>query len=182
MRFPTIIAWLAGLGALAALIAFNDPARLADGIATLRWWLLVIIAWHALPLAIDARAWQLLYPKRPPLAPLALAIWIGEGVNGLFPIPHLGEIARARIARHTAQPGEAAATVVVDLTLGVATELIFALLGVALLATWSHKLGAATFLAPVGAVIAAGALVFYLLQRAGLFALAVRIAHRWSET
>src|SRR6185437_10737513 len=107
--------------------------------------------------------------------------WIGEGVNGLFPIPHLGEIARARIARHAAEPGEAAATVVVDLTLGVATELVFALLGVALLATWSHKLGAVRFLAPVGAVIAGSALAFYLLQRAGLFALAVRIAHRWSD-
>ncbi|HEY7990731.1 MAG TPA: lysylphosphatidylglycerol synthase domain-containing protein [Stellaceae bacterium] len=181
MRLPTIIAWLAGIAALTALIAFNDPVRLADGIAALGWWLIAIVAWHAIPLIVDARAWQLLYRRRPPALSLLTAIWIGEGVNGLFPIPHLGEIARARIARHAAEPGEAAATVVVDLTLGVATELVFALLGVALLATWSHKLGAVRFLAPVGAVIAGSALAFYLLQRAGLFALAVRIAHRWSD-
>ena len=181
MRLPTIIAWLAGIGVLAALIALNDPRQLLDGVAALGWWLAAIVAWHAVPLAIDARAWQLLYSKRPNLPPLALAIWIGEGVNGLFPIPHLGEIARARIARHAARPGEAAATVVVDLTLGVATELMFALLGIALLATLSHKFGNVRFLAPVGAVIAASALAFYLLQRAGLFALAVRIAHRWSD-
>lgn len=181
MRIPTIIAWLLGVAALAALIAFNNPTRIADGIAALGWWLVAIVAWHVFPLLIDARAWQLLYRRRPSVPALLTAIWIGEGVNGLFPIPHLGEIARARIARQTAQRGEAAATVVVDLTLGVATELVFALLGVALLATWSHKLGAVRFLAPVGAVILGSVLAFYFLQRAGLFALAVRIAHRWSD-
>ena len=177
----TIVAWFAGLCVLAALIALNHPASLFAAVAALRWWLAAIVAWHAIPLSIDARAWQLLYGKRPGLPPLLLAIWIGEGVNGLFPIPHLGEIARARIARDAAQPGEGAATVVVDLTLGIATELIFALIGVALLSTLSHRIGAARFVAPAAAVIAASALGFYLLQRAGLFSLAVRIAHRWSD-
>jgi putative membrane protein len=166
---------------LAALIAFNDPTRLLDSVTALRWWLIAVVAWHAVPLLIDARAWQLLFSRRPALPRLLGAIWIGEGVNGLFPIPHLGEIARARIARHAALPGEGAASVVVDLTLGISTELTFALIGVALLSTLSRETGAIRFLAPVGALIGAGALAFYLLQRAGLFALAVRIAHRWSD-
>ncbi len=182
MRIPTIIAWLAGLGVLAALVYFNDPGRLLDSVGAMRWWIVAIVAWHAIPLAIDARAWQMLFSKHPALAPLLGAIWIGEGVNGLFPIPHLGEIARARIARHAAPPGEAAATVVVDLTLSISTELIFALLGLALLSTISDKFGAVRVLAPAGAVIAGSALLFYVLQRAGLFVLAVRIAHRWSDT
>ncbi len=181
MRIPPIIAWLAGLGVLAALIYFNEPGRLLDGVATLGWWFLAVVAWHAIPLTIDARAWQSLFSRRPALPPLLGAIWIGEGVNGLFPIPHLGEIARARIARHAAQPGEAAASVVVDLTLSISTELIFALIGVALFSTLSDKFGAVRLLAPAGAVIVGSALLFYLLQRAGLFALAVRIARRWSD-
>lgn len=182
MRIPTVIAWLAGLGVLAALIYFNDPGQLVDGVGALGWWLVAIVAWHAVPLLIDARAWQLLFSRRPNLPPLLGGIWIGEGVNGLFPIPHLGEIARARIARHAAPPGEAAASVVVDLTLSISTELIFALVGVALLSTVSSELGSLRFLVPAGTVIAGSALIFYLLQRAGLFTLAVRIAHRWSDT
>lgn len=182
MRIPTIIAWLAGLGMFAALVYFNDPGRLFEGVATLRWWLLAIVAWHGIPLAIDARAWQRLFSNRPALPPLLGAIWIGEGVNGLFPIPHLGEIVRARIARHAAPPGEAAASVVVDLTLSISTELVFALIGVALFSAASEKFGAVRVVAPAAAVIAASALMFYLLQRAGLFALAVRIARRWSDT
>ena len=181
MRFPSIIAWLAGVSALAALIFFNNPGTLLGGVAALRWWLIAIVAWHGIPLLIDARAWQLLFGRRPALMPLLGAIWIGEGVNGLFPIPHLGEIARARIARNAAEPGEGAATVVVDLTLGISTELIFTLIGVALLSTLPDRIGIVRFLAPAGALVAASALAFYLLQRAGLFTLAVHIAHRWSE-
>jgi putative membrane protein len=181
MRISTLMAWLTGLGALAALIVFNNPGRLLGGVTALRWWLIAIVLYHAVPLLLDARAWQLLFSRRPALPPLLGAIWIGEGVNGLFPIPHLGEIARARIARHAAPPGEGAASVVVDLTLGISTELIFALIGVALLGILPHKIGALRFLAPAGALIAGSALAFVLLQRAGLFALAVRIAHRWSD-
>jgi putative membrane protein len=177
----TIVAWFAGLCALAALIYFNDPGTLFAGVAALRWWLAAIVAWHTLPLLIDARAWQLLFTRRPSLPPLLAAIWIGEGVNGLFPIPLLGEIARARIARSAAEPGESAATVVADLTLGVTAELIFALIGAAMLSTLPYKMGIVRFAAPAAAVLAGSALAFYLLQRAGLFALAVRIAHRWSE-
>jgi putative membrane protein len=146
----------------------------------MRFWLIAIIAWHAVPLLFDGRAWQLLYTNRPRLLPLLGAIWIGEGINGLFPIPHLGEIARARVARHAAATGEAAASVVVDLTLGISTELIFALFGLALLATQSRRFSTAWILLPGAAVIAASALIFYVLQRAGLFAIAVRLAHRWS--
>lgn len=181
MKFPTVMAWLAGLCVLALLIAFNDPGRLADGIAAIGWWLVAIVAWHGLPLMLDARAWQLLFSRRPALPPLLTAIWIGEGVNGLFPIPHLGEVARARIARGAAPPGEAAASVVVDLTLGISTEMLFALTGLGLLGAMPDRLGAVRYLAPAAVIIAGSAIVFYLLQRAGLFALAVRIAHRWSD-
>jgi putative membrane protein len=180
MRLPTLIAWAAGICGLIALILLNHPARLLDGVAALRWWLIAIVAWHAVPLLIDGRAWQILF-RAPPLASLCAAIWIGEGVNGLFPIPHLGEIARARIVRRFGAAAEAGASVIVDLTLGITTELVFALIGVALLGTLPHWLGVVRLLAPVGALIAASALVFFLLQRAGLFALAVRIAHRWSD-
>ncbi len=180
MKIPTVMAWLGGVAVLAVLIVFNDPRQLFASIAAMRFWLIAILAWHVVPLLCDGRAWQLLFSDRPRLLPLLGAIWIGEGINGLFPIPHLGEIARARLAQRATATGEAAASVVVDLTLGISTELIFALFGLALLCTQSPRFGTVRILGPGGAVIAASALIFYLLQRAGLFAIAVRLAHRWS--
>jgi putative membrane protein len=181
MRLSTLIAWLAGLALLAGLVILDDPMRLLGRIAAVGWWLPLIILWHGLPVALDARAWQLLFtPPPPPLTPLIRAIWIGEGLNGLFPVPHLGEIVRARLAARLSRPGEGAATVVVDMTLGVATELVFALIGVALFAALAPRIGALRYLLPALALASGGALAFFFLQRAGLFLIAGRIARRWS--
>ena len=182
MRVTTVFAWLLGVAIVAALVWLNGPARIFEAIAALRWWLAAIAAWHLIPLMIDARAWQLLFASRPPLPPLLRAIWIGEGLNGLFPLPHVGELMRARLGARIAGAREGVSSVIVDLTLSVATEGVFALVGLALLSTLPGAGNALRIVAPAAAAIAAAALAFYFLQRAGLFALAGRIAHRWSAT
>jgi glycosyltransferase 2 family protein len=181
MRFPTWIAWLAGVALLGALIAVEAPSGLFAAFAALRWWLALSIAYHAVPILLDARAWQILFAPPPTLPPLVRTIWIGEGINGIFPVPHLGELARARIAQRLARAGEGVATVVVDLTLSVSTELIFALVGLALLSTLAGSIGAWRLVVPALTLVAAAAFAFYLLQRAGMFAIGMRIVHRWSE-
>lgn len=180
MRIPTLIAWFFGVALLAALVIVNDPIRLAGHIAALGWWLAVIVAFHAVPIMLDARAWQSLFQRRPSFLPLAMAIWIGEGVNGLFPLPHLGEVLRARIAGRLTQPAEGVGSVVVDVTLGVSTELVFAMIGLALFSTLPHSVGALRYLVPALALVATAGFAFFFLQRAGLFVLAGRIAQRWS--
>jgi putative membrane protein len=182
MRVPTLLAWLVGAAILGALIAFNQPQRLLDGIVTLRGWLALVVLFHVLPLWLDARAWQLLFRPRPPFHTLFFYRWIAEGLNGLLPLPYLGELERARLGSRITGNSEGAATVVVDVTLGVVTQALFALMGLALLGTLPIARGLFGVLIPAIALVGAGGIAFYFLQRAGLFGLAGRIIHRLSES
>jgi putative membrane protein len=180
MRVSTIVAWLLGVGLLVALVALNDPARVLGAVAALRFWLILIVLFHGVPLFFDVLAWQRLFQAPPRFAALYRIRWICEGVNGLFPVPHLGELLRAEQTRRIARPGEAGATVVVDLTLGVATELLFAALGLALFALLIRSDTLLRGLVIAVAVLGVVGACFYALQRAGIFTLTVAIAQRWS--
>jgi putative membrane protein len=173
MRYHALIAWLIGLAGLAALLALNNgEAAFRAGIA-LREWLVVVLAFHAVPLAIDVTAWRWLFAARPGFGELAAIRWIAESVNGLFPVPHLGELLRVDMVRRlSSSQGEAASSVVVDITLGLGTQILFTVLG---LLIYARVPGAA---ASLGALLAALAVLIalgvglYLAQRGG-FSLAV---------
>ena len=61
--------------------------------------------------------------------------WIGESISNLIPSAAVGgDIVRARLATITGTPmAAAAASVIVDITLGVVTQIFFTLLGLVLL-------------------------------------------------
>lgn len=181
MRVSTVIAWLLGAGLLAALVALNHPGQVLDAVAALRFWLPVVLAYHAVPLLFDVYAWQRLFVAPPRFFSLYAIRWISESVNGLFPVPHLGELLRARQTARIARPGEAGATIVVDLTLGVATQGLFAALGLALFGVELHSTALLEGLVLAVAVLSLIGGAFFLLQRAGLFALAVSLARRFSS-
>jgi len=180
MRLPTFIAWLLGAGLLAVLLAINNPAGVLDAVMALRWWLVAAILFHAVPLWLDVVAWHRLFAAPPGLAVLFGIRWIAEGVNGLLPVPHLGELLRADLVRRITRPGEAGASVVVDVTLGVATQVLFAAVGLGLFALVAGGSPVLRGLFLATGVLSAGALTFYLLQRSGLFALAATVIRRWS--
>jgi len=180
MRVSTVAAWLLGLALLALLLAMNDGLAVLEAVASLRLWLVLVVAYHLVPLWVDGVAWQRLFADPPPLIDLLRIRFIAEGVNGLFPVPHLGELLRADLARRLARGAEAAAAVVVDVTLGVATEVLFAALGLALLGSLLSDGLLLRAVLMAMALLLGGAGAFYFLQRAGLFALAVALAHRWA--
>ena len=182
MRISTVIAWLLGVALLTALVAANHPGAVLDAVAALRFWLVLIILFHAVPLWFDTFAWQRLFLAPPPLLALLRIRWIAEGVNGLFPVPHLGEVLRAELTRRIARPGESGASVMVDLTLGVATQVLFAALGLALFAPLVGGDGLMQGLLIAVAVLGSVGAIFYFLQRAGIFTLAARLVRRWSAT
>jgi putative membrane protein len=103
--------------------------------------------------------------------------WIGESVSSLVPSAAVGgDIVRARLATiHGAPVATAAATVLVDLTLGVFTQAVFALVGLVLLV---NATGQKNFVGPtvigivVGIVAVSG---FYFVQRLGMFGFLARI-------
>ena len=179
MRLSTVIAWLLGVALLATLIALNHPANILEAVAALRGWLPLVILFHAVPLYFEVVAWQRLFAMPPPLAALFGIRWVAEGVNGLFPVPHLGEFLRAQMTRRLSPHGEAAASVVVDVTLGVATQVLFAIIGLALFSAVSSTSTLLHALLFATAVITFCAAVFYFLQHAGMFALAAAVVRRW---
>jgi len=147
VRLLTIVALLAGLTLFVALLAYFGAAEIAAGAAAAGWGLLWVSLYRFLTIAAHGLGWRALFAAeaRPALLPLLRARWIGEAVNSLLPVAHLGgDLARAQIAArmnagHAQSPvggAAAGATVVVDIALGLASQLVFTGIGFALLIPW----------------------------------------------
>ena len=178
MRLPTFLLWLAGILAIAALIATHDAARVVGPVLALRGTLIAVVAFHLLPLALDVAAWRTLFTRRPSWLRLLHLRWASDGVNGLLPVPHLGELLRVFGLGPTVSRREAGATVVVDITLALASEAAFAALGILLYVRTVDGGIPLRWLLAATMVLAAIMGGFYLLQRRGLFALGRTIARR----
>jgi putative membrane protein len=93
-----------------------------------------------------------------------------------------GDIVNARLAHLRGVPGaQAAASLVVDTTVGVATQLIFVIAGATLLAAGStkHSVASVAWALLIGiAIFAAATVAFVRLQHRSLFATLARLARR----
>src|SRR5256886_15976755 len=142
--------------------------------ASAGWWIAAVVIYHlAVPVLLDALAWWSLFPRteRLSLWELFWMRWIGESVSALVPSAGVGgDVVRARLAAlHGTSIPTAAASVLVDITLGVFVQIVFTLLGLALIVTAT---GHQSFVRPtlIGAVIGVLAIVgFYVVQRLGMF-------------
>src|ERR1700757_4346727 len=169
--------WLLGLTG-AALFTFllirQGAPQVLTAFASAGWWIAAVVIYHfAVPVVLDALAWRALFPKAERLAfrELFWMRWIGESVSTLVPSASVGgDVVRARLAAlHGAPIPMAAASVLVDITLGVFVQIVFTLLGLALIVTAT---GHQSFVRPtlIGAVIGVLAIVgFYVVQRLGMF-------------
>jgi putative membrane protein len=129
----------------------------------------------------NARAWQALVPGRgrPRLAFFLWIVWVREAVNGLLPVARIGgEVASARLMiQRGIGTATSVATIVVDTTLGIATQFLVTLLALALLAS---KIDDEAIVARValGAALAVPLVaVLLLVQRVGFFELLRRARH-----
>jgi putative membrane protein len=133
-------------------------------------------------LLLDALAWWSLFPKSERLSLMETfwMRWIGESVSTLVPSASVGgDVVRARLAALRGAPiPTAAASVLVDITLGVFVQIVFTLLGLGLIVAVTGRHG---FVRPtlIGAVIGVFAIVgFYVVQRLGIFRFIGRIISR----
>lgn len=170
---------LAGLSLCAVIVAWQGVAAVAAALAHAGWGLVLLPLVYLVPMTAHALAWRALFTRRPPFATLLHARWIGESVNNLLPVARIGgEIARARLVVLRGWSAAAAgATVVVDLTLAVAAQMLFTLATVAMFVVHvgEHAIGEAVTTGVAVVMLLVGA--FYLLQRRGMFApLARRLA------
>src|ERR1700704_4970845 len=137
IRASLIVGGACGLLFVVYLIIASGAADVAHSMLVIGWWLLPITLFHLVPLTLSALSWRELLP--PPSRPHFFTIlgirWIRESINSLLPVASIGgDIAGVRLASLRGVPGvPAAASMVVDTTIGAATQLIFVISGAALL-------------------------------------------------
>lgn len=181
--------WLLAAGALlfVAVLVSHDVAAVLSVLALAGWGLLGVAAFHLVPLALDAAAIRVMEASARPRA-MSDAVkvrWIGESANSLMPAGQLGGpllMIRQLIQRGTPVP-DAVAAITVSTTLQSFAQVVFALMGIALIggrllqgptaSAWSAVLLAGTCVAICPAA-------FFLLQRRGMFAAVIRFAQRFA--
>jgi putative membrane protein len=162
-----------GAALFTVLLIRQGVSSVGGAVATAGWGIAAVAAYHFIPIFLDAIAWWVLFPQvdRPRWQSLFWMRWIGESISNLVPSAAVGgDIVRARLATITGtRLATSAASVIVDVTLGVITQIVFTLLGLILLVSVT---GRTSFVGPTlfGALLAAAAVGgFYLAQRLGMF-------------
>ena len=179
------VGFLVGVGIVVLLVGWHGAATVADRLAGGGWGILLVALFIPPDLLLRAASLQLLFlPGRAPrFADTALAMWIGSSVNFLLPVATVGgEFVKARILTLRSVPGvDAAASVVLDKTVQAISVLLWALVGIAILAVVAPPGESMVAAALVGAaLLALGITGFVLVQNAGTFGSFARPAARIS--
>ena len=176
------LAWLGGLSLLAGLIAIRNIGDVIAALTLAGWSVGLVGLAHFGTLLADTFGWRALFagPQQPPLGPLMVKRWIGSSINSLLPVAQVGgELVRARLLARSGVAGPlAGASVVVDFTAGLVTQVVFILLGIVL---YLEQRGGAGWLLYLGggvAVFAALLIGFLVAQGHGLFLRLARIVER----
>ena len=171
-----------GIGLFSALILYLGVGDLVAALEQAGAGLLLVAAFHVVPIVGDALGWRSLVAlrERPPLAFFVRARWIGESVNGLLPVMQIGgNVVKARLLGAAGMSGpRAGATVVVDVTTLMLAQLAFTLVGVGLLAGRIGGVRLVGVAALGAAIMVALAVGFVAAQRAGAFGRGARVIAR----
>jgi putative membrane protein len=182
VRLAGCLALLAGLAAATVLVAWQGLGTVAAAMGALGAGIILLPAIYAPHIAGAAASWGLLFApgRRPPFLVVLRAVWIGLSVETLLPAASLGaEAAKARLLMHSGvRAGEAAGSVVADMTVQAMVLAFWALAGIGALVSaraeaglvWAAAAGAALLAAAIGGLL--------LAQRAGLFGLLARATGR----
>ena len=173
---------LMGLALATGLIAYQGFAVVFAAVASAGFALLLVGFFHLAPLMVNAQAWQILIAsrRRPSLARFILATWLRESVNGLLPVARIGgEFVAVRfMIQHGLRTAPVVASVIVDMTLCVASQFAYTVLGLALLVRHTGDL-AMTMSVALGLLVVVPLIgIFIVAQNFGLFTLLARIVNR----
>jgi putative membrane protein len=185
IRASLIIGGACGFLLVVYLIIASGAAGVAHAMLVIGWWLLPITLFHLVPLTLSALSWRELLPppSRPHVTTILWIRWIRESINSLLPVASIGgDIAGVRLSHLRGVPGvQATASMVVDTTVGAATQLIFVMSGAALLLTRSTEHSAVVVASAVligtGVFLVAIA-AFIICQHRGLFGISAKLTRR----
>lgn len=172
MKRIAIPVGLGGLALTVGLVVYFGFDSVLAAVHASGWAIVLVTAYHGVSLVCAALAWQALLARQWHQGlPLYLyARTVREAANNLLPLAQIGgEVIGARIlALRGAAPTNAAASVIGDLTVETLSQLIFTILGLALLALLGLGGDLLDWLivgVAVAAVLVAG---FVLAQRYGM--------------
>ncbi|MBI1776110.1 MAG: flippase-like domain-containing protein [Proteobacteria bacterium] len=188
MRWATFLG-LAGLLLAIGLFVGQGVAEVAAAFLAGGIGLIWASLFHIVPMAVNARAWHVLLPprRRPGLAFFLWLVWVREAVNGLLPVARIGgEVVSARLMRLGGLPtSQAVASLVVDVTLSLASQFLFTIIGIGLLLALSGDIDLGLRLTLALLLTVPFVIVLIAVQRRGLFELMGRLFNmlfreRWS--
>ena len=182
--------WLLTAGALLfiGVLASQGVGPILASLSAVGWGLILVAAFHLVPLVLDAGAMRVLFTRERTslrLRDAVLTRWVGESANSFLPAGQIG--GPVLMARHLGHRGmsmqDGAAVLTVSTTLQTVAQIMFALLGVALLGASAghmseHALGTSALVASGFLAVQIGG--FYLLQRRGFFGKLLRLASRFA--
>ena len=185
IRLTGYVLGLAGVALFTILLVHQGASDVVRALAAVGPWLLVIAAFHLLPMLLDGLSWWILFPlgERVRYRSVFSMRWLGASVSDLLPAAQVGgDFVRARLAvLNGTRMSVSAATVLIDITVSVFTQTVFTTLGLGLLILATGRtnlMGPALAGAPLAMAAVAG---FYIVQRLGLFRLFTTIASRWAN-
>jgi putative membrane protein len=185
IRASLIIGGACGFLLVVYLIIASGAADVAHSMLVIGWWLLPITLFHLVPLILSALSWRELLPpsSRPHVITIFWIRWIRESINSLLPVASIGgDVASARLSRLRGVPGvQAVASMVVDTTVGAATQLIFVTSGAALLLMRSTERSAVVVASAVligTGVFFVAIAAFIMCQHRGLFGVSAKLTRR----
>lgn len=178
MTKTRLIALLVGGGLLVWLFQRIGLGVVWPILSDIGWQFLWIGCYFVIPITFASQAWRTLFRTRNDRGGWRIfyASWIGLACNWLLPVAQIGgEIAKARLIAKPDEDIEPWATMVIDKTFQVLTQVCFALLGLVLL--MFHRMDKAILVGGGMAVLILLLMATFLLriQKRGLFALSSRL-------
>lgn len=185
MRLTLVLASAAGLLLAMGLVAAYGWDAILQAVEAVGWGVVPVSLVRVGEAGGAGLCWWLLLDRQRPalLGACVLLRWVREAVNVLLPVAQVGgEVVGARLLTFWGVPGSlSAASVLVDLLVQTATQFVFTLLGVVLLAT----VGGGDALVPwvaVGLALMGPAIVgFFVAQRYGGMRLLGRLLRRFVD-
>jgi putative membrane protein len=178
----------AGLSLFIILLVRHNIGNVLAAAAQAGWGILAVFAGHAFARLFDTLSWRALLPKehRPSVWRLLLIHWIGDSVSAMLPVAQVGgEIIRVQMLSKThgadGRPVPlpvATSSVLVGMTVSLATQIVFLLSGLVLLVMLTGQHGLTVPILVAAGLSGLGGAGFYAVQRAGMFRVATKLIAR----
>jgi putative membrane protein len=170
MRWGLLTIALGG-GAVVALVAWFGAQTIGHEVLQAEWAIPATIVLHLIQLYLSAIAWRVsVGVRRPSITVFFRLRWIREAVNSLLPVAQMGGniVGMRMLAQRGVSGAAAAAGSTLDLTVEALTQLIWALVGIAVLTLISNDQSWRPWVEGGLIAMAVGMASFVLAQRAGL--------------